>query len=229
MLGPRHAILLCLATAAALAACQSVGPLHLLSTTSAAAPPASMATHRAALRELHVTTGRVVELAGGRLHVTDPKTRFVASGAHQSVEVHFAYRGPTARTTALASGETRRQLGIKLRAQDGCNVVYAMWRIEPESKLVVSVKRNAGKSTQDECGAGGYGNIKPARSAAIPTLLPNESHVLAARIDGDRLRVTIDAREVWEGMLPREAFAFDGPVGLRTDNVDVDLDFFAGE
>ena len=182
-----------------------------------------------ALRDLHVTTGRVIELSNGRLHVVDPTTRFVARGTAAAAEMHFTYRGPTARSTHLSSGEMRRQLGLKLRARDGCNVVYAMWRLEPELKLVVSVKRNEGASTHDECGAGGYENITPSRSAQIPTVVPGEPHVLAARIEGTRMRVTIDTREVWEGALPRDAFAFNGPGGVRTDNVDVDLDFSAGQ
>ena len=41
-------------------------------------------------------------------------------------------------------GELRRQFGLKLRAQDACNLVYVMWRIEPASKLVVSIKCRTG-------------------------------------------------------------------------------------
>ena len=41
-----------------------------------------------------------------------------------------------------------RKLSVKvpkLRAEDACNLVYVMWRIEPQSRLVVSVKRNPGQ------------------------------------------------------------------------------------
>jgi hypothetical protein len=55
-------------------------------------------------------------------------------------EAHFTYLGSTGNEARLGSGELRRQFGLKLRAEDACNLVYAMWRIEPESKLVVSVK-----------------------------------------------------------------------------------------
>ncbi len=82
--------------------------------------------------------------------------------AHQ-VEVHFTYLGSTGNEARLGSGELRRQFGLKLRAQDACNLVYAMWRIEPESKLVVSIKSNPGQHTSAECGNRGYRNIKPQR------------------------------------------------------------------
>jgi hypothetical protein len=48
--------------------------------------------------------------------------------------------------------EMRRQSGLKLRAQNGCNLVYAMWRSEPESKLGVSVTRNPGLNASSERG-----------------------------------------------------------------------------
>jgi hypothetical protein len=32
------------------------------------------------------------------------------------------------------------------------------------------------------------------------------------------LRVEVDGALAWRGTLPAEAFAFDGPVGIRTDN-----------
>jgi hypothetical protein len=57
-----------------------------------------------------------------------------------------------------------------LRAEDACNLVYLMWRIEPESRLVVSVKRNPGQHASAECGNRGYQNVKPRYSAPIPSL-----------------------------------------------------------
>lgn len=208
--------------ATGLAACKDPEHLRVVVVPSASARPA-------VLRDLRVTTGRVVETPGGRLLVTDPKMRFVTTGTPRSAEVRFTYRGPTSRTAALASGAIRRQLGLKLRARDGCNVVYAMWRLEPASQLVVSVKANEGASTHDECGVSGYENVAPSRRAPMPAISAGESHVLAATTDGRRMRVTVDTREVWEGALPASATSFDGPAGVRTDNVDVELDFYAGE
>ena len=34
---------------------------------------------------------------------------------------------------AKRATDARRQVGLKLRARDGCNVVYVMWRIEPKA------------------------------------------------------------------------------------------------
>jgi hypothetical protein len=53
------------------------------------------------------------------------------------------------------------------------------------------------------------------------------THRLAASLDGAALRVLIDGRPVWEGELGPEALAADGPVGIRSDNVRLELALFA--
>ena len=96
---------------------------------------------------LCVTEGAIEELPGERLSVSVSKMRaYVNAFTPQLVEGRFTYLGPTENEARLGSGELRRQFGLKLRAQDACNLVYAMWRIEPESKLVVSVKNNPGQT-----------------------------------------------------------------------------------
>jgi hypothetical protein len=122
----------------------------------------------------------------------------------------------------------RRQLGLKLRAQDACNLVYAMWRIEPESKLVVSVKSNPGEHTSAQCGNRGYQNIKPLRSVAVPTLNSGSTHTLRAEMNGAELHVFADNSLVWEGSVGQDALAFDGPVGIRSDNARLQIDFRTG-
>ena len=99
----------------------------------------------------------------------------------QLVEARFTYLGPTGNEARLGSGELRRQFGLKLRAQDACNLVYAMWRIEPESKLVVSVKSNPGQQTSSQCGNRGYRNVKPRRSTPVPALRSGDSHPFAQK------------------------------------------------
>jgi hypothetical protein len=42
----------------------------------------------------------------------------------QNVTVKFTYLGPTQEVSRLGNGEVRSQFGIKLRAQDTCNIVY---------------------------------------------------------------------------------------------------------
>jgi hypothetical protein len=144
---------------------------------------------------------------------------YLAAGTAQIVEARFSYLGTTGNEARLGSGELRRQFGLKLRAQDPCNLVYAMWRIEPESKLVVSIKSNPGQHTSAECGNRGYKNIKPARSKPVPILHPGDMHSLRAEMHEADLRVFVDNNLLWEGNLGFEVEKLNGPVGIRTDNV----------
>jgi hypothetical protein len=179
---------------------------------------------------LCVTEGAIEELPGQRLSVGVPKMRaYVNRFTTQAVEANFTYLGPTANESALGSGEVRRQFGLKLRAQDPCNLVYAMWRMEPESKLVVSVKSNPGKHTSAECANRGYRNIKPLRSSPVPLLRTDDAHSLRAVMDADRMRVFVDNSLTWEGTLGAEVLNINGPVGIRSDNVRLQLQLEAGE
>jgi hypothetical protein len=47
----------------------------------------------------------------------------------QAVEARLTYLGHTRDVARLGSGAMREQFGLKLRAHDACNLVYAMWRI----------------------------------------------------------------------------------------------------
>jgi hypothetical protein len=179
---------------------------------------------------LCVTEGTIEELPGGRLSVSVPKMRaYVNAFTPQLVEAHFIYLGSTADETRLGSGEVRRQFGLKLRAQDACNLVYAMWRMEPESKLVVSVKSNSGQHTSAECGNHGYRNIKPRRSFPIPVLRAGATHILRAEMNGSEMKVYADNSLVWEGSVGPDALAFDGPVGIRSDNARLVIELRAGQ
>ena len=179
---------------------------------------------------LCVTEGAIDEAGNARLSVNVPKMRaYVNIWTSPAVEAHFVYLGPTAQESRLGSGQTRRQFGLKLRAQDPCNLVYAMWRIEPESKLVVSVKRNPTQHTSAECRNGGYQNVKPRRFSPVPLLHPGESHTLRAEMAGEELRVFADDREVWEGSVGADAASLEGPVGVRSDNARLELDLKVGE
>jgi hypothetical protein len=177
-----------------------------------------------------VTEGALNELPGGQLSVNVPKMRaYLNEVTPQSVEAHFTYLGSTGNEARLGSGELRRQFGLKLRAQDACNLVYAMWRIEPESKLVVSVKSNPGEHTSSECGNRGYLNIKPRRTIPLPALRPGDTHDLRAEMNGEDLKVYADDSPVWEGSVGSDALAFDGPVGMRSDNARLQIELRAGE
>jgi len=169
--------------------------------------------------KLCVTEGAVEELNGSRLSVNVPKMRaFVAAVTPQAVEARLTYLGHTRDVARLGSGAMREQFGLKLRAHDACNLVYAMWRIEPEPEFVVSVKSNPGMHTSSECGNHGYRNIRPKRASAVPRLNPGSSHALFVEMTGSEMHVSVDGGGVWEGDLGPDALSFDGPVGVRTDN-----------
>lgn len=173
--------------------------------------------------DLCVTEGALEELPGQQLFVTVPKMRAYLNvpsspATPQLVEARFTYLGSTGNEARLGSGELRRQFGLKLRAQDACNLVYAMWRIEPESKLVVSVKSNPGQHTSAQCGNRGYRNVKPRRSVPVPTLRSGDAHSLRAEMNGPEMKVFVDNSIIWEGSVGPDVLAFEGPVGIRSDN-----------
>jgi hypothetical protein len=179
---------------------------------------------------LCVTEGAIEELPGQRLSVDVPKMRaYVNAYTQPIVEVRFTYLGSTGNEKPLASGEMRRQFGVKLRAQDACNLVYAMWRIEPESKLVVSVKTNPGEHTSAQCGNRGYQNIKAIHGTPVPALVSGETHTLRAQMNGAEMKVFADNSLVWEGSVGQDALSFDGPVGIRSDNARLQIELWTGE
>ena len=164
--------------------------------------------------ELCATKGRISDRA-----ITEPTVRaFGKDTGGDAAQLTFTFRGDSEATRELATGGARRQLGVKLRAQDSCNVIYVMWRLDP-SVLEISVKRNPGKRTHDECGANGYTKVA---TATAPALEIGARHVLRAEIAGDELVAWIDGGMVWRGRLPDEARAISGPAGLRSDNVRLD-------
>jgi hypothetical protein len=179
---------------------------------------------------LCVTEGAIEELSGQEMSVGVPKMRaYLNARTPQFVEAHFTYLGSTGNEARLGSGELRRQFGLKLRAQDACNLVYAMWRIEPESKLAISVKSNPGQHSSSQCGNGGYRNIKPRHSVPIPALRSGDTHTLRAEMAGIEMKAFIDNALVWEGSVGPEVLGFDGPVGIRSDNARLQLEIHAGQ
>lgn len=169
--------------------------------------------------ELTATSGQIVAQDGVRFSIASPTLRAeLGREPRSAAELSFVYQGPTEGEAPLASGELRRQIGLKLRAQDTCNVLYVMWHIEPSPGIVVSVKSNPGQSRHAECGDRGYAVLAPSTSLPVPRVEAGRSHVLGAAIRGRELHVTVDGSPSWVGELPQAAFSFDGPVGLRSDN-----------
>jgi len=200
-------------------------PAQSIPLATAAAP-----LQRIGMEELCVTNGVVSVLPDGRLAIDTPSARGVVRVATaQTAEIRFRYVGPTPSSKPLASGEVRRQIGLKLRAQDTCNLLYAMWHLEPDARIAVSLKRNPGKHTHEACGARGYVNRKPRTGVAVPKVLPGESHALRADLHGTNLTLTADGRVVWEGTVGDEIAEVEGPVGFRTDNARFEFEFAAGK
>jgi hypothetical protein len=180
---------------------------------------------------LCVTNGVVSALAGDRLTIDTASSRAIAqvggeSASDQIAEIHFKYLGPSQDSRPLASGVLRRQIGLKLRAQDSCNLIYAMWRIEPDTGVTVSLKRNAGLHTHRECGAHGYVNFKSQDRGDLPPIRPGEVHQLRAELQGSYLAVTADGKVAWQGALGDEMALPVGPPGFRTDNARFTLEYF---
>jgi len=169
--------------------------------------------------DLCVTKGNVTDGA-----IAEPTMRGYARGfGGDAASLTFTYRGESFETRELAGGQARKQIGLKLRAQDSCNVVYVMWRLDPLPKLDVSVKYNPFKKTHEECGADGYTKVKPHKKTFVPAFEYGKTHTLRAEIVGDELYAWIDDQLLWQGTLPDTARVIKGPAGVRSDNVKFDL------
>jgi hypothetical protein len=180
----------------------------------------------ARVTEMCVTLGATAPLPDGRLLVTDSKVRgYGTRSSGGAAELKFVYRGPSKEVSRLGSGKVFRQLGLKLDAQDGCNVVYVMWRIEPASGVEVLVKQNPGQSVHSQCGNRGYRKVKPALSRPLPAVAAGASHSLQAELVGSLLRARVDGAVVLEAEVGDLGFA--GPAGFRTDNVEAELELLA--
>lgn len=204
-------------------------PETYAATASSSIPEPAAAPHASApVPELCITDGDVIA-SGDRATVREAKGRgFLAGSTGDSAVLEFTYGGRANTVAAMASGDTRAQLGLELRAQDSCNVIYVMWRIDPVSEITVQVKRNDLREHRD-CGNAGYTRVRPTFRAHPPALgvadWPTKpiEHVLQAAIVDDVIEVFADKRLVWRGALPAAARDFHGPAGFRTDNVQIDL------
>jgi hypothetical protein len=156
--------------------------------------------------------------------ITEPTVRAVVRGtAGDAAELTFVFHGDSDTVRELANGKPRRQLGLKLRAENGCNLLYVMWRLDPKPEIEVSIKHNPGMRTHKDCGAGGYTKVKPTSHEPPPDLELGAKHVLRAQIAGDELSAWIDDKLVWRGTLPESARELRGPAGMRSDNLAYDL------
>jgi hypothetical protein len=182
------------------------------------------------LSDFDVSDGKIEKAAGDRLIVGSKEMRATLKriSPSQKVTIKFTYLGPSNEVSHLGNGEVRHQFGIKLKAQDICNLVYVMWNFDTQ-KIAVSVKLNPGKRTHEECLDRGYiNNIKPRVAALPPALHADEPHTLYAELEGQELTVKADDRVVWQGTLVPVVVQFNGPLGIRSDNAHVEFDFLVG-
>src|SRR5580700_10936674 len=158
---------------------------------------------RMPLSDFDVSDGKIDKTAGDRLMVGSKEMRATLKkiGPSQRVTIKFTYLGPTREVSHLGNGDVRHQFGIKLKAQDICNLVYVMWNFDTQ-KIAVSVKLNPGQRTHEDCLDRGYiNNIKPVVSAAPPAIRVDRPHTLYADLRGQQLTVKADGVLVWDGTL----------------------------
>ena len=173
-----------------------------------------------------VTSGALTPSGPGRFRTRSGNFRANFAGAkRRHVGLRFKYRGPSQGMIPLASGEERRQIGLKLRAADSCNLIYVMWHLAPSHEIEVSVKHNPGQSRHEECRDHGYRFIRPSwQWDQLRPIEPGEQRDLRASLRGRQLKVWTDGRLAWRGTLPEEIFQFDGPAGVRSDNGEFEIE-----
>jgi len=176
--------------------------------------------------QLKITDGLITKYSTTEFAVRQSIRGEFGWETRHEAEIGFIYRGPSAKSEPLASGEIRRQIGLKLLAKNTCNVFYIMWHIEPNKGIFVAVKSNPGESRHEECRDNGYISVKS--TAQSPLLVHpiriGENHTLRAVLDGKMIRVFTDGIQTWTGELPAEAATLNGPVGIRTDGGDFDVE-----
>ena len=201
----------------------SIGALACLASSAVAAADPLVQVSR---DQLCVTDGEISAAAGDKLAVTTPAMRAVVpASSRQDVEARFTFLGPSDQTVALGSGAVREQFGVKLRAADPCNLVYAMWRFAPKPGVVVQLKTNAGAHDSQACGNRGYQDVRPSFAHATGAPGVGKPHRLKAEMEASTLKVSIDGNLVWQGEVKGAPAA--GPVGIRSDNAKLSLTLFA--
>jgi hypothetical protein len=175
-----------------------------------------------------VTLGEVRALSDGRFEIDSPAVRAVnRDGDDNYAALEFEYLGRSREASKLASGVVKAQFGVKLQAEDGCNVLYIMWPVDGDGRLEVSSKVNPGRSTHAQCGVKGYEAVEPKFSRPLPALSTGERHRIEARVHKRMLEVRVDDKLVWRGDAGVRTASLYGYPGLRTDNVHLKFKWLA--
>jgi hypothetical protein len=183
--------------------------------------------------KLEVTEGTISPAGKVTLRTRSAAMRAVVrdGGRHATAaQLRFKLLGDSETVKPLGSGLVRKQIGLKLRATNPCNLLYVMWHAAPDSAIQVQVKRNPGQTTSSQCGNRGYTSL-----ATIPMPAPDRrQHLLEARTrraaNGSLvLTIYTDARLLRRMTLPAGATAgLAGPIGVRSDNGDYVFRLSAG-
>jgi hypothetical protein len=180
------------------------------------------------LKDFDVSDGKITKASHGRLSTDSGEMRAtLRTKTEQSATITFTFLGRGATVSALADGEVRYQIGLKMESEDVCNLLYVMWDLNHPT-LRVSVKQNPGMNTSAECHDHGYVNLTPTVERQLPTVMLDSKHTLEATLTGNKLTAWADGVVVWEGentVNPR----LNGVLGIRTDNLHVDFDYEVNE
>lgn len=194
-----------------------------------AAGPASAAApawHPLHAGDLEVSEGALAPAGRAALRTDSPKMRAVQrDGGRHATRALLIFRSQGDSTTVepLGSGQIRRQIGLKLRATDPCNLLYVMWRSVPVPSVVVSAKRNPGQTTSAQCGNRGYTDLAtiPLQGLAASDQAAHRLDVRTRRTASGTMLVSVrlDAGKA-RGLAvpPALASGLAGPVGVRSDN-----------
>ena len=178
------------------------------------------------LQQLRATLGGLERAAEAWVH-TGPQLRGTFPGScGDSAALGFRYLGAAPERVPFGSGKMHRQLGLKLRARDSCNVLYVMWRFDARPGIVVLAKSNTG-THHEECGNRGYHRVRPLWSEPVEPPEPGSTHALAARLDGEAIEVWVDSRVVLRATIDSLLVPARGEAGVRSDNVRFELLGFA--
>lgn len=99
--------------------------------------------------------------------------------------------------------------------------------VHPKKRSGGFGEEQAGMHESSQCGNKGYTNLKPSFHSPAPEVRNGSKHTLYAELNRQKMTVAADGKVVWEGTIGPDALAFDGPVGIRSDNVRLELELFA--
>lgn len=158
---------------------------------------------------------------GSQVSTAAPEMRCVFTRSNDQVYLFFIYSGDTATLAHLGDGSVRRQIGLKVIAQNTCNVLYVMWWTD--GTIQASMKINPNMSTHAQCADGGYSVI--GSYSGPPLVVSTSVHMLHVRIlrATKQLVIQTDNGSAHTFVLPDPALQLIGPTGLRTDNCIADM------